>query len=126
MPRRKKLNVKVEDLDSLQDLMQEVYSDACGQINDAQNGINNLSNSVEPIDTDEHVKVAKAKSDYLKLKDSAIKIKLDVGRLQNDILKNRGEVTKSLEELNKDKGDASLDTFSKLREMLNNKQKDDN
>jgi hypothetical protein len=118
MPRKKKLNVTIDNLDSLQDIMQEVYHDACGQIVDAQNGINAMVNGSEPQDTDDHAKIAKAKADFLKLKDSAIKMKLDVGRLQNEVIKNKGTISPEISEVVKDNGDASLDTFSKIRKMI--------
>jgi hypothetical protein len=118
MPRKKKLNVTIDNIDSLQDLMQEVYHDACGQIVDAQNGINAMVNGSEPQDTDDHAKIAKAKADFLKLKDSAIKMKLDVGRLQNEVIKNKGAVSPEVAEAVKDNGDTSLDTFSKIRKMI--------
>lgn len=123
MGRKKKLNVRIDNIESLQDLMQEVYHDACGQIVDAQNTINSLVSGSTPQDTDDHTKIAKAKTDALKVKDSAIKIKLDVGRLQNDIIKNQGALTSAMAEVTKDTGEASLDTFSKLRRMIDEEKK---
>jgi predicted metalloprotease with PDZ domain len=119
MPRRKKLNITVNNLESLQDLMQEVYNDACGQIIDAQNTINALMNGSEAVDVDDHVKLAKGKTDALKLKDSAIKLKLDVGRLQNEIIKHGGDAKKALDEVSGNSGSgASLEAFSKIREFM--------
>lgn len=118
MGRKKNLTVRIDNIETLQDLMQEVYHDACGQIVDAQKTINTLTSASEPQDTDDHTKIAKAKVDALKIKDSAIKIKLDVGRLQNDIIKNQGVLTGPLSEVKKDSGDTSLETFAKLRQMV--------
>lgn len=126
MGRRKKLNVDLKNIDSLQELMQEVYYDSCSQIKDAQNTITNLVNSVEPLDTDEFTKVAKAKTDALKIKDSAIKIKLDVGKLQNDILKRieEGNVKGSGEETkqNNNGGNPDLEDYSRLWDMVKNEK----
>jgi hypothetical protein len=122
MGRRKKLNIDVDNIDSLQELMQEVYYDACSQIKDAQNTINNLINSVDPVDADDSTKMAKAKTDALKIKDSAIKIKLDVGKLQNDIIKRKEEQGKAVgleaEETVSSPGEVKLEDFSKIREMI--------
>lgn len=118
MGRKKNLTVRIDNIETLQDLMQEVYHDACGQIVDAQKTINTLTSASEPQDTDDHTKIAKAKVDALKIKDSAIKIKLDVGRLQNDIIKSQGALTGTLSEIKRDNGDTSLQTFEKLREMV--------
>ena len=117
MPRKRKHIIKIDNIESLQSLMQEVYNDACSQIQEAQNVINGFSNGVEVVDTDDYAKVAKAKTDALKIKEAAIKIKLDVGRLQNDVIKNHGELP---EELTKTEisGGATLDHFSKLRKMI--------
>jgi len=92
MPRKKKADVKVNNTDSLESLMQETYNDACLQITDAQKTINELATSVTPLDVDDHTKVAKEKGGLLKIKDSAIRIKLEIAKLQNDILKNKGDV----------------------------------
>lgn len=118
MGRRKKLNIDISNIESLQELAQEIYHDACGQIKDAQNTINNLVAAAEPVDVDDHTKIAKAKTDALKIKDSAIKIKLDVGKLQNEIIKKQGEIPDGLIGAVKEEGDTSLATFSKVREMM--------
>ena len=118
MPRKRKHVIKIDNIESLQSLMQEVYHDACGQIQDAQNVINVISSGSTPVDVDDYTKIAKSKTDALKIKDSAIKLKLDVGRLQNDVIKNNGELPEAVTKANESAGGgASLDTFSKLRKM---------
>jgi hypothetical protein len=122
MPRKKKQEVKVNDNDSLEGLMQETYNDACLQINDAQRTINELSNSATPEDVDDLTKIAKEKGNLLKVKDSAIKIKLELAKLQSDIIKNRGDAESAINE--RSNGSASLSDFKTIREMLKNKQED--
>ena len=75
MPRKKKQDVKINNTDSLEGLMQETYNDACLQINDAQKTINELTASATPTDVDDLTKIAKEKGGLLKIKDSAIKIR---------------------------------------------------
>ena len=123
MPRKKKQDVKVNSVDSLEGLMQETYNDACLQINDAQSTINELSTSAIPQDVEEMTKIAKEKGGLLKVKDSAIRIKLELAKLQSDIIKNRGDVETAISE--RTDGKASLDDFKSIREMLK-KDKDDN
>ena len=119
MPRKKKQEVKINNLDSLESLCQETYNDACAQINDAQRTINEMVNSANPEDVDDLTKIAKGKVDALKIKDSAIRIKLEIAKLQNDIIKNNGDVESAIKDRNN--GIApSLDDFSKVREMLKN------
>jgi hypothetical protein len=118
LPRKKKQDVKVNNTDSLEGLMQETYNDACLQINDAQKTINELSSSAQPADVDDLTKIAKEKGNLLKVKDSAIKIKLELAKLQSDIIKNRGDVESAVSE--RSNGSASLNDFKSIREMLKN------
>jgi hypothetical protein len=120
LPRKKKQDVKVNNSESLEGLMQETYNDACLQISDAQKTINELASSVTPVDVDDHTKVAKEKGGLLKIKDSAIRIKLEIAKLQNDIIKNKGDVDSAVSE--RSQGSASLSDFKSIREMLKNEQ----
>jgi len=116
MPRKKKQDVKTNDVDSLEGLMQETYNDACANINDAQKTINELVNSVKAEDVDDATKIAKEKSNALKIKDSAIRIKLEIAKLQNDIIKHKGDAESALNE--RSGGNITLDDFSKVRDMI--------
>ena len=118
MPRKKKQQIKVNNSTSLEGLMQEVYNDACTQINDAQKTINELSNSTEAADVDDASKIAKAKTDAQKIKDSGIKIKLEVAKLQSDILKHGGNQEKAVEE--RYEGKAQISDFKTIRNLINN------
>jgi hypothetical protein len=118
MARSKRLSIEVNNNNSLQGLMQEVYNNACNQINDAQKVINELGASAVPDEIDDFAKIAKAKTDALKVKDSAIKIKLDVGKLQSDIIKYGGDI-KTVYAENKDIVDK--DDFDKIRQLIKNK-----
>lgn len=124
MPRKKKQQVKVNNSESLEGLMQEVYNDACSQINDAQKTINELSNSVIAEDVDDATKIAREKSNAQKIKDSGIKIKLEVAKLQADIIKHNG----NLEETSQARvatGAPSLDDFKVLRDMMKRSNSED-
>ena len=118
MPRKKKQDVKVNDTESLEGLMQETYNDACLQINDAQKTINELAASASPVDVDDLTKIAKEKGSLLKVKDSAIRIKLEIAKLQSDIIKNRGDVESTISE--RSQGSASLNDYKSIREMIKN------
>lgn len=118
MPRKTKQDVKVNNNESLEGLMQETYNDACLQITDSQKTINELSSSTAPVDVDDYTKIAKEKGNLLKIKDSAIRIKLEIAKLQSDIIKNRGDVDSAVSE--RSNGSASLSDFKSIREMLKN------
>lgn len=126
MPRKKKTDVKVNNNESLEGLMQETYNDACLQISDAQKTINELSSSVPQTDlgVDDLTKIAKEKAGLLKVKESGIRIKLELAKLQSDILKNKGDVDAAVSERTGGSG-ASLSDFKALREALK-KDKDVN
>lgn len=127
MGRRKKLNIDLSSIDSLQELMQEVYHDACAQIKESQNSITNLVNSTEPLDVDDHAKISKAKTDFLKVRDSAIKAKLDVAKLQNEVLKRKGEVENGDTPKGHvgQPGSVGLDDFSRIRAYIKDNEKGD-
>jgi hypothetical protein len=118
MPRKKKQDVKVNDTESLEGLMQETYNDACLQITDAQKTINELSANATPTDVDDLTKITKEKAGLLKVKDSAIRVKLELAKLQSDIIKSRGDVDTAISE--RSNGAASLSDFKSIREMLKN------
>lgn len=118
MPRKRKQDIKVNNTNSLEGLMQEVYNDACGQINDAQRTINELTTSTTPEDVEDATKIAKAKTDAQKIKDSGIKIKLEVAKLQSDIIKHSGNTEKAVEE--RYEGKAQIKDFKAIRDMINN------
>ncbi len=67
MGRKTKQDVKINNNQSLEGLMQETYNDACLQINDAQSSINVLTTSATPETVDDHTKIAKEKGGLLKI-----------------------------------------------------------
>lgn len=117
MARAKKLDINVNNTQSLEGLMQEVYNNACFQINDAQRVINELTagTTVEPDDVEGQTKMANAKTNALKVKDSAIKVKLDVAKLQSDIIKYSGDMNAVF---NNNKDIVGKVDFDKIREMV--------
>ncbi len=123
MRKNRKQSIKTNNIDSLEGLIQETYNDACANINDAQKTINELVNSVRPEDVDDATKIAKEKNNALKVKDSAIRIKLEIAKLQNDIIKHNGSADEVIND--KSGGNVTLDDFSKVRELIKNKAKDE-
>jgi hypothetical protein len=119
LPRKKKQEVRVNNTESLEGLMQETYNDACLQINDAQKTINELTTAAAtPTDIDDLTKVVKEKSGLLKVKESAIRIKLELAKLQSDIIKNMGNVDAALQE--RTDGKVTANDFKSIRDMLKN------
>ena len=119
MPRKKKQDIKIDSINSLEGLCQEAYNDDCSQINDAQRTINEMVNSANPVDVDDITKIAKGKVDALKIKDSAIKIKLEIAKLQKEIIKNDGDADAAIK--NRSGGEVTLDDFTRVRELIKNR-----
>ena len=122
MPRKKKQQIKVNNTTALEGLMQEVYNDACGQINDANRTINELQTSTTPEDVEDATKIAKTKIDAQKIKDSSIKIKLDIAKLQSDIIKHGGDEEKAVAE--RYQGKAQVSDFKTIRDIIKNNKVD--
>jgi hypothetical protein len=120
MPRKRKQKVKVNNVESLEGLLQETYNEACGNINSAQKEITKLDAVAEPEVTDDHVKMTKEKGNLLKIKDSAIRIKLEVAKLQNDTIKQNGDVERAVADYS---GQAPTDDdLAMVRKMINDKK----
>ena len=116
MPRKRKQVVKVNNVTSLEGVLQEVYNEACGNIKDAQGIVNELTNGTVPEDVDDHTKIAKAKTDAIKEKTTNIKVKLEIAKLQNDSVKHAGDIQATLHDVAD--GEVSTDDFTKVRKMI--------
>lgn len=115
MARKRKQDVKINNVDSLEGLLQETYNDACLQLIDAQTSINELKNGATPADVDELTKVAKEKGGLLKVKDSAIRIKLELAKLQSAIINSKGDVQAGIASA---MGKVTPTDYKELREQL--------
>lgn len=96
----KKYKLKLNSADKIEELLQELYNEACKNIETIQNEMNKLSNSInlnEEI-VDSKTKYAKAMNDFITNKDKAIGRKLEIAKLMSEILKFNGNVTKAFAE----------------------------
>jgi predicted nucleic acid-binding Zn-ribbon protein len=93
-----KLKLELNNIQSLKDLLQEVYNLANEQIIQVQNEINKLANatqlSEEPMEN--RSKYAKSINDYLAIKDKAISKKIDVAKILADVCNHNGDVASAL------------------------------
>jgi len=124
MPRKKRQQIKLDDTNALEGLLQEAYNDACANIVAAQNNINEMSNAAEPEDVDDLTKIAKEKTSALKIKDSAMRLILEIAKLQSDIMKHKGNVQDAMSE--RTDGKVSLNDFKAIRKMMEDKANSDN
>ena len=122
MARKKKYKVRLNNIENLESLMQEVYNDSNFQINEAQRAINEMTNGASPEDTSDLTSLTREKANLLKIKDSSIKIKLDLAKLESEIIKNDGSVEKGVESHTGQSADES--DFKAIRDIIKNGKKD--
>ena len=96
----KKYKLKINSPEKIEALLQELYNDACKNIEQVQNEMNKLTNSVNLNDEamDAKAKYAKAMNDFIASKDKAIGKKLDIARLMAEIIKFNGNLKKTFNE----------------------------
>lgn len=89
-----RFKIKLNSVEKVEALLQEIYDDSVRQMTLIQNKINELEQSTtlsnETIDM--KAKYAKAMHDYLTDKEKSIGRKLDVSRLMSEVIKQKGDV----------------------------------
>lgn len=99
----KRYTVKLNSLPKIEELLQELYNECCKNIEETQNQINKLANSVQLNNEelmDSKTKYAKAMNDYITTKDKAIGRKLEIAKLMQEIYKFNGNVSAVQQESN--------------------------
>jgi len=96
---KKRYKLRLNSLDKIEELLQELYNEADKNIVEIQNQMNKLSNSVALNDEimDSKTKYAKAMNDFITNKDKAIGRKLDIAKLMTEIHKFNGDVRKMVD-----------------------------
>ena len=95
----KRFKVKLNSPEKIEELLQELYNEACKNIEEIQTQMNKVANSVQLNDEimDAKAKYAKAMNDFIISKDKAIGRKLEIAKLLSEILKYNGNLTKASE-----------------------------
>ena len=90
----KRYKLKLNSVEKIEELLQELYEEADKNIVEIQHEMNKLANSVELNNeiVDAKAKYAKAMNDFITNKDKAIGRKLDIAKLMSEILKFNGNV----------------------------------
>jgi uncharacterized membrane protein YcaP (DUF421 family) len=93
--------VKLNDSQSIQVLLQEIYDQSRFMITEVQTAINSLETSTKLADEtmDGKTKYAKSMHDFHSDKEKAIRLKLDVAKIMNEILKYNGDANEALQNL---------------------------
>lgn len=112
--------VKLNSIEKIEDLLQEIYDQACRQINEVQNEMNRLTNSTnlgaDEVTMDEKAKYAKAMHDFMGDKLKAISAKFEVAKFMGELVKKSGDVAAVVNDKNFAKR-SSLN-FEEIRNQL--------
>lgn len=118
---KKRYKLRLNSLDKIEELLQELYNEADKNIVEIQNQMNKLSNSVALNDEimDSKTKYAKAMNDFITNKDKAIGRKLDIAKLMTEIHKFNGDVRKMVD------NEESVGNWEDLKDVVESTINDD-
>lgn len=119
---KKRYKLRLNSLDKIEELLQELYNEADKNIVEIRNQMNKLSNSVALNDEimDSKTKYAKAMNDFITNKDKAIGRKLDIAKLMTEIHKFNGDVRKMVD------NEESVGNWEDLKDVVESTTNDDN
>lgn len=91
---QKRYKLKLNSVEKIEELLQELYEETDKVIVEIQNEMNKLTNSVDLSNEimEAKAKYAKSMNDFISNKDKAIGRKLDIAKLMSEILKYNGNV----------------------------------
>ena len=91
----KRIKVRLSSAEKIEEVLQEVYDQACRQINEIQNEINKLINSTnlgaDDFTMEDKAKYFKAIHDLTGDKKSAIQTKLDIVKFMGEMINHSGD-----------------------------------
>ena len=98
--------VKINSVEKIEQLLQEIYDQYVKQYNEIQNEMNKLSNSCNLADVtiEEKTKYSKAIHDLFGDKEKVLKMKFEVSKLMSEFVKHGGSVEDTLNDSNVVKG----------------------
>ena len=122
----KRLQIKLNSNEKIEQLLQEAYDLTCKQINDIQNEMNKISNSCSLVDItiEEKTKYAKAMNDFMTSREKAITKKFDIAKLMAEIVKHNGDINDTLNDKNATKGTSF--NINELKKAVNEQMKNNN
>lgn len=111
----KRYKLKLNSVEKIEELLQELYNETCKNINDIQMQMNKLAESTPLTDEimDSKAKFAKAMNDFIANKDKAIGRKLEIAKLMAEVYKFQGNVAQAVNE-----GNYSFSNFEELKQRL--------
>ena len=100
MRQLKQYKLKLDSKEKIEELLQEIYVEACKNIEEAQNEINKITHSTDLNSEiiDGKAKYAKAINDFITTKDKAINRKFEIAKLMTEVIKFNGNIQKAFTE----------------------------
>ena len=116
----KRYKVKLNSIEKVEELLQEIYDQACRQLNEVQSEINKLQTSTnlgeDGFSMDDKAKYAKSMHDYMGDKEKAIKSKFEIAKFMGELIKHSGDLNGTLND--KEFGKATKLDLRGLREGI--------
>ena len=104
METKKNYKVRLNSVEKIEELLQEIYDQACRQINEIQIEINKLTVSTnlgnDETTMDDKTKYAKAIHDYIGDKTKAIAAKFEIAKFMGELIKHGGDLKATTEDSN--------------------------
>ena len=117
MKKTDKFEIKLNNTEKIEKLLQETYDIAVQQHNSIQNEMNKIVNTtaVSNLDIDGKEKYAKIMANYISLMQKTNAQKQDIAKLMAEVVKHNGDVSKALDDAKK--AQANTLDFDKLRKL---------
>ena len=121
----KRYKLKLNSIEKMEELLQELYNETTKIVEEVQIQMNKLANSVQLNEEsiDGKAKYAKAMNDFVTSKDKAIGRKLDIAKLMGDVIKYNGNI-KKVSENSEVLGDFNWAELQKMAEEDDDKEKE--
>lgn len=96
----KNYRLALDSKEKITELLQEIYDEACKNIEEAQREINKISMSTDINEEtmDGKAKYAKSINDFIATKDKAISRKFEIAKLMTEVIKFNGNVQQAFTE----------------------------
>ena len=116
--------VKINSIEKIEQLLQEIYDQSVKQYNEIQNEMNKLSNSCNLADVtiEEKTKYAKAMNDFIGSREKVIARKFEIAKLMGEIVKHNGDIGDTLNDKNATKGMGGAFNLAELKKAIQEQQ----
>ena len=96
----KKYKVKLNSIEKIEELLQEIYDQAVRHLNEIQMEMNKLQSSInlgqDGISIEDKTKYAKAIHDFMGDKERALKSKFEIAKFMGELAKHGGDLSETL------------------------------